>query len=122
MFCKWWNRLYLLPNLSIDFLGILLDPALPFLGASPDRLIITKEGDVIPLEVKCPLNWHNNKPVDYINDKNQFVRKGAGHEYYFQMQMQMLFCKACLSIFCLFYIKHVYLCFAVFFRHTLQVK
>ena len=102
--------------MSIDFLGILLDPALPFLGATPDRLIITKDGEVIPLEVKCPFNWTKNEPVDYIDDKNQFVRKGVGHEYYFQMQMQMLFCKACLSIFCLSYMKHAYLRFAVFFQ------
>jgi hypothetical protein len=73
--------------------GILIDPAMPFLGATPDRLLITKDGEVFPLEVKCPLNWTKGLPVKYIDSNDQFVKQYDGHNHFFQMQLQMLLCK-----------------------------
>ena len=65
---------------------------LPMFGATPDGIIITQDGEVMPLEIKCPLNWSEGKPVKWMVN-GQLVKIGDGHNHYFQMQLQILLCK-----------------------------
>ena len=61
-------------------------------GASPDALMVTENGELLPIEIKCPWRWANGQEVEYVVD-GKFVRKGDGHHHYFQIQLQMLLCK-----------------------------
>ena len=75
-------------------------------GATPDGIIITQDGEIIPLEIKCPLNWSKGKPVKWmVNGK--LVKIGDGHDHFFQIQLQLLLCKVQCPI-------HI---FAIFFLH-----
>ena len=88
--------------------GILIDPSMPFLGATPDRLLITKDGEVFPLEIKCPFNWTKGLPVKYIDSNDQFVKKYDGNNHFFQMQLQMLLCKVGFPIYSICWIHPTY--------------
>ena len=60
-------------------------------GATPDALLITEDGELLPVEIKSP--WHTPlNHYDYVVD-GKFVRKGDGNKYYFQLQLQILLCK-----------------------------
>ena len=71
------------------------------LGATPDSILIIENGELVPVEIKCPWRWAHNLEVKYVEGK-QFVRKGDGHHYYFQLQLQILLCKVKLNILVIF--------------------
>ena len=68
----------------------------PFLGASPDGLVSCDYHDQKLLKIKCPskyedgfLNWENHKDFPLAKDKSL----KTSHQYYFQVQLQILACK-----------------------------
>ena len=68
----------------------------PFLGASPDDIVLCDCHDQKLLEIKCPseyedgcLNWENDK--DSPLAKDHLLK--TSHRYYFQVQLQMFISK-----------------------------
>ncbi|KAF4514112.1 UNVERIFIED_CONTAM: hypothetical protein B566_EDAN019091 [Ephemera danica] len=92
--------------------GLVINPKIPFLGASPDRLIKVN-GEVCSVEIKCPFklfdkkqtikNAYNNADF-YINidisTNTPFLKKN--HEYYSQVQGQLLICNLKTAYFVVF--------------------
>lgn len=75
--------------------GIVVNPKLPYLGASPDRLVLTENGELKLVEVKCPFSLFNKKtsiekqidnPTFYLQRENGEVQLKKNHDYYFQIQ------------------------------------
>lgn len=89
------NQKYMHKNLQVKNCGLLVTEKYPFLGASPDGIVTCDcHADRI-LEVKCPYKyreglfvhaWENDKT--FILNKNGSVK--AKHQYYYQVQLQML--------------------------------
>ena len=70
-------------------------------GATPDAMLVLENGEVIPIEIKCPWRWANKQEVDwFVNGK--FVEKGDGHKHYAQIQLQLLLSKVEPSIMMIF--------------------
>jgi putative phage-type endonuclease len=86
--------------------GLFVDPAFPFLGASPDGL--TDKGESI-IEVKCPYNGRNSKILpgkffpflqkDQTSDK---ISLRKNHNYWYQIQGQLGICKKSVCYFIVF--------------------
>jgi putative phage-type endonuclease len=71
--------------------GLAVRKEAPFVGASPDGIIIENQ-DVIVLEIKCPKRCEKaNIDVDYVNEYGELSKK---HEYYTQVQLQIFCCNA----------------------------
>lgn len=78
--------------------GLVVRSDVPFLGASPDGIILDTNG-ISVLEIKCPFKCKDSIiNVDYIDEKKQLKKS---HQYYTQVQMQ-LFC--CNSEICYFFV------------------
>lgn len=86
------------PKLRIFQCGLIVNPAYPHLGSSPDALLFcehceTHEG---VLEIKCPYKWRTITPLEAAKDKtfcceiveNQ-TRLKRNHSYYYQIQGQL---------------------------------
>ena len=67
----------------------------PYLGASPDGIVICTCHTPAVLEVKCPYKYQNGL-IGWENDKdfsvNADLTMKEKHKYYFQIQLQMLMC------------------------------
>ena len=87
-------------NVSVRETGVVIQPLLYWLAASPDGLI-TDESDT-PIfgliEIKCPFFKRNLQPQEMLKDKSCYVKllDGMPHlkeehsnDYYSQIQMSM---------------------------------
>ena len=72
--------------------GLFVDKNVPYLGASPDRLVKCCCGTRV-LEVKCPLSCSHTKPseetIDCLIKLNDRVELNKNHKYMDQIQGQM---------------------------------
>ena len=89
-----------LKHVSVRETGIVIQPLLYWLAASPDGLITDESSTPILglIEIKCPFSKRNLHPQDMLKDKNFYVelRDGMPHlkeehsnGYYSQIQMAM---------------------------------
>ena len=88
---------------KISELGLVLHSLYPFLGATPDGSVVSCSchGDGT-LEIKCPYScreriWNTlqrRTQFFLVQDDNGILRLKETHQYYYQVQMQMKFCKA----------------------------
>jgi len=62
--------------ISVRETGIVVQPSIPWLGASPDGLVIDG-GSVGMIEIKCPASKKHSKPSDLLEDPRFYV----GYEY-----------------------------------------
>ena len=81
--------------------GLVICRHFPWLAASPDGIVVTPEGELIVLEVKCPVAGQSKiiKPGNLSFLKNNQLKKGDA--YYSQVQIQLMACDAKM---CHFYI------------------
>lgn len=78
--------------------GLVVHPYAPHLGASPDGIIFSATDGYGVLEVKCPSGKKTSTLTDSMQTKHFCLRKNENnepelkmnHEYYFQVQGQML--------------------------------
>ncbi len=78
-------------NKNVLSCGLVVNPSIPWLGASPDGIIQEEDGSVSILEIKCPSSCEDDQiSVDYI--VNGSLKKS--HTYYTQVQVTMLLCHA----------------------------
>lgn len=76
--------------------GLYLNPKMPFVGASPDRVFSCKCHPKICVEIKCPFSISHKSPKD-DDIKLAFLQKGENneivlkrsHSYYTQCQLQL---------------------------------
>lgn len=80
-------------NLKVTTTGLHINSKFPFLGASPDGIVECECHGKKLLEIKCPFKykkglsaWKSDKDCPVTVD-NKFK---SNHEYYFQVQLQML--------------------------------
>ena len=88
-------------NIFLREVGLVIQPLLFWLGASPDGLIYDKEYSDHPglLEIKCPSNRRNSSLADLLKDQSFYLQQNKNGEillkkdhhfgYYTQVQMAM---------------------------------
>ncbi|KAK6181788.1 hypothetical protein SNE40_009573 [Patella caerulea] len=80
--------------------GLVIHPDLPFIGASPDRLVYNSNSKELKLiEIKCPYSFHSKKTKIFQHvDLNTFILKRQAdgtlalkdtHNYFYQIQGQL---------------------------------
>ncbi len=74
--------------------GLFVNPKYPFLGASPDGLVLN---DAL-VEVKCPFTGRNcnispGKGFDFLTFDDDSVTLKRNHKYYYQVQGQLGLCQ-----------------------------
>ena len=86
-------------NVNVKEVGLKVSQSRPYLGASLDG-IVSCDGEIWGLEIKCPFSKYNSKLEEALLDKNFFLKITEGevklkgsHKYYYQVQGQM-FCAA----------------------------
>lgn len=94
--------------------GFCICPNKGFIGASPDAIILQTNGQKGLLEIKCPFKYRNatieeavqskdsNYPIKKIDGINQLKKT---HQYYHQIQMQLLVCED-FADYCIFMVYH----------------
>ncbi|WAR21539.1 KCTD5-like protein [Mya arenaria] len=95
-------------NSHLHDVGLIVNPVIPFLGASPDG-IICKDGESGILEVKCPYSARDMTISEAVRDLKGFfliddgdtIRLKKNHQHYFQVQGQLMisgaaFCDCCI--------------------------
>ncbi|XP_065643270.1 uncharacterized protein LOC136075006 [Hydra vulgaris] len=91
-------------NLCITDSGLYIDADYPWLGASPDGIVKCDCHGMSILEIKCPYKFRNSLEL-WKDDKNCPLNKDgvmkANHQYYYQIQHQMMVTKI---KYCLFYV------------------
>lgn len=72
--------------------GLVVSQEFPWLGASPDGIIIQPNGEIVLLEIKCPVSGQ----FDVMSEPSYIINGDfkKSHEYYAQIQIQMLVCNA----------------------------
>lgn len=82
--------------------GVFVAQQYPWLAASPDRLI----GDNAVLEVKCPFSNKehliSHKSVPYLRLNGDTFTLDRDHDYYYQVQGQLLCTNRSMCYFCIF--------------------
>ena len=81
-------------GLKVQKVGLVIDPSLPFLAASPDGLV----GITHTVEVKCPYKGRKDmvRPgpnFPFITEEGSDLKLRKQHKYYDQVQGQMLLTK-----------------------------
>ena len=80
--------------------GLVICRHLHWLGASPDGIMISKNGHLILLEIKCPVSGRVGPlNVDYLEKDRKKLKTTS--DYYSQIQLQMLACDS--------YLTHLYI-------------
>lgn len=78
--------------------GIFVSADHPFLAASPDGVIKESDGEMAVLEVKCPYSVKDKlisaETVPYLVETKSSLTLKENHDYYYQVQGQMLCTKA----------------------------
>ena len=84
-------------NVNVEEVGLKVSQSRPYLGASLDG-IVSCDGEIWGLEIKCPFPKYNLKLDEALLDKNFFLKITEGevklkrsHKCYYQVQGQM-FC------------------------------
>lgn len=89
-------------NYHVHDCGLVINPAFPFLGASPDGKVCD-DGNCGILEIKCPFSLRDKKLDDAVNSggSNLFLERREGrlalkhsHVYWYQVQGQLLITNA----------------------------
>ena len=91
-------------NLTVSQCGLVVSPAHPYLGASPDGLVSCHCCGNGVLEIKCPYKYRSQSPTDEepLSDKEYCLTKSPStgavnlsfhHKYYYQVQGQIALCK-----------------------------
>nr|CAI5865746.1 unnamed protein product [Callosobruchus analis] len=102
-------------NLKIEGTGLIIQPQLPQLGATPDAIVYCTCCGKGCVEVKCPYLLRDMTLQDYSNRKGSclymqeeqiFVNRK--HPYYFQMQMQMALTETFYCDFVIWYPKGLF--------------
>lgn len=71
--------------------GLIICEEQPWLACSTDGIIVGPSGELMVLEIKCPIKCREDRiSVEYV--RNGELKKTD--QYYFQVQMQMYLCKA----------------------------
>ena len=91
-------------NFTVKASGLLLDPASPFLGASPDGIVECNCCGSGVLEIKCPYSCKEISFEVRVDEQSFFLEeddngnlhlKEESHPYYYQVQLQMKLYGAC---------------------------
>ena len=85
-------------NIKILETGLLVQPCIPWLGASPDGLVLIDSKPYL-IEIKCPYTIRNENPNDLVKEETfyigslptgeLFLKKDHLFGYYTQVQMAM---------------------------------
>ena len=80
-------------NLIVLKTGLIVNPKHPWLGCSPDGIVLSKEGNIEGcVEVKCPYTHRDSTILEATQDKKFFLLNSDGpklkrtHQYYYQCQ------------------------------------
>jgi len=82
---------------KVNKCGLVIKMGKSYLAASPDGLVLDEDGEIIVLEVKCPISCKDAMIfTDYLNwnpfkKEHELVKKDA---YYTQVQLQLYCCGA----------------------------
>ena len=83
-------------NFSITKLGLIINPGLPWVGASPDGVVTCDCHGTGVLEIKCPFNANGRAFRDCVSDPRFCLTMTAegmalkpDHSYMYQLQTQM---------------------------------
>lgn len=77
---------------EVNDLGLISKQGQPWLSASPDGLIVYKNGEQALLEIKCPSSCFRSLiSVPYLENSNSNLKKN--HPYYTQIQIQLYCCE-----------------------------
>ncbi len=69
--------------------GLCVKPCQPWLCATPDAIVRDENGNLLTLELKCPISCKGKDiSVPYLTDQGLKV----SHEYYCQVQLQLYCC------------------------------
>ena len=82
-----------------SILGLIVIPELPIIGTSPDSLAITKDGEIRPIEIKCPSSCTGPViEIDYLTKDEQgndiISDTYRGPQMMLQVQIQIFMTKA----------------------------
>ena len=79
-------------NKTVEKCGLFIHPSYPFLGASPDGVVMGEQGIV---EVKCPWEGRDSKikkgkkGFPFLEDYQGSLRLKRSHNYFYQIQGQL---------------------------------
>lgn len=86
-------------NLKVEPVGLVVNPKLPYLGASPDGIVTCDCCGVGLLEIKCPYKYRSVDPhtiagTDFFLGRNSDgeLHLKTSHSYYYQVQGQLAIC------------------------------
>ena len=88
-------------NLKILECGLFLDRRDPYIGASPDGLLVCDCCPKACLEIKCPFSINHTSPnspditLPYLKSIDGEMKLSSTHKYYTQCQMQVTGCSHC---------------------------
>lgn len=105
------------PNFQYSDYGFVISPEYPFLGASPDGVIVCGN-DKFVIEIKCPYSHRyetvqqatmidSNFPLCKDELNGELVVK-KNHPYYFQMQLQMFVVRAKAAFLVIYTLKDIF--------------
>lgn len=81
-------------NLKVQEAGLHVNPSFVYLGASPDGITTCDCHETGLLEIKCPYKYKTGLSKGWRQDKNCPINEDGSmkesHQYYFQIQQQML--------------------------------
>ena len=96
------------PDFQLAKSGLIISTEFPFIGVSPDGLVLCSCCGKGCVEIKCPFNQRDNYISEAVENDNFFVTKmnnsiklSATHQYYYQIQTQIHVTK---SNFCDFFV------------------
>ncbi|KAG5868358.1 hypothetical protein JTB14_012502 [Gonioctena quinquepunctata] len=82
-------------NIQSDPIGFFINPRFPYFGASPDGIVTCDCCGTSTIEVKCPYCARFTGVTDLIEKDTYMIQRDGrlslkeGHEYYYQVQMQL---------------------------------
>ena len=84
---------------SISDSGLVIDLKYPFMGESPDGLVVCTCCGKGVLEIKCPYSCKTKSFEERAKEKDFFLERSGdhltlkhSHSYFYQVQLQMMFC------------------------------
>ena len=90
---KYTAKYSVLENLEVEQCGLVINPAIPWLGCSPDGILAKENVPVGCIEVKCPYSKRGIAIAKAVKDKSFFLQPSGEaiqlkrrHAYYFQCQ------------------------------------
>ena len=80
-------------NLEVEQCGVVINPAIPWLGCSSDGILAKENVPVGCIEIKCPYSKKGIAIANAVKDKSYFLQSSCEgiqlkrrHEYYFPCQ------------------------------------